>query len=157
LWRVAEISYIGPCPTQVIYTECLSPTYFNRVPRSLVWILPYASSNLIVRKTFYTQRITIRLLDYPKSLLAFNKTLLYLLIFISPLTLSSHRSTSILISFIMAPELSLQILLITILLFALVARSLLLWVFGDVWPFYKMNLALYILSFLLSAVLAGLF
>jgi hypothetical protein len=57
----------------------------------------------------------------------------------------------------MFSEPSLQALLITMLLSALIARSLLLWVFEDNWPFYKMDLALYVLSFLLSAVLAGLF
>jgi hypothetical protein len=57
----------------------------------------------------------------------------------------------------MVSEPSLQALLITMLLSALIARSLLLWVFEDNWPFYKMDLALYVLSFLLTAVLAGIF
>jgi hypothetical protein len=57
----------------------------------------------------------------------------------------------------MASELYFQALLITMLLFALIARLLLLWVFGDNWPLHKMDLALYVLSIILSAVLAGLF
>jgi hypothetical protein len=57
----------------------------------------------------------------------------------------------------MASELAFQALLTTILLFALIARSLLLWVFEDDWPFHKMGLALCVLSMLLSALLAGLF
>jgi membrane protease YdiL (CAAX protease family) len=56
----------------------------------------------------------------------------------------------------MASEIDFQALLITVLLFALVARSLLLWVFEDDWPFHKVDLALCVLSILLSAVLAGL-
>jgi hypothetical protein len=101
--------------------------------------------------------MTIRLLGYPKALLAFNEASLYLLIFMSPSPPSTHRDTSISISSIMAFEPSLQALLITMLLFALVARSLLLWVFKDDWPFHKMDLALCVLSILLSALLAGLF
>jgi hypothetical protein len=112
----------------------------------------------MVRQTFYGQKVTIRLLlGYFKALLAFNEASPYLVIFISPSTPSSHRDTSISISFVMASELSFQALLITMLLFALIARLLLLWVFGDSWPLHKMDLALYVLSFLLSAVLAGLF
>jgi hypothetical protein len=56
----------------------------------------------------------------------------------------------------MLSDLSFQALLITMLLFALIARLLLLWVFGDDWPFHKMDLALCVLSILLFALLAGL-
>jgi membrane protease YdiL (CAAX protease family) len=57
----------------------------------------------------------------------------------------------------MTSEIYFQVLLITMLLFALIARLLLLWGFGDDWPFHKTDLALYVLSFLLSVVLTGLF
>lgn len=56
----------------------------------------------------------------------------------------------------MASEVSIQSLLITMLLFALIARLIFLWVFEDDWPFYKIDLALYVLSSLISAVLTGL-
>jgi hypothetical protein len=112
----------------------------------------------MARQIFYWQRMTIHLLlGYFKALLAFNEASPYLMIFISPSTPSSHRGTSISISFVMASELSLQALLITMLLFALIARFCLLWVFGENWPLYKVDLSLYVLFFLLSAVLTGLF
>ena len=59
-------------------------------------------------------------------------------------------------SLIMAPEDFVQALLITLLLFALITRLFFLWFLEADEPFFKADLALYVSSLCLSAVLTGL-
>jgi RsiW-degrading membrane proteinase PrsW (M82 family) len=57
-------------------------------------------------------------------------------------------------AFVVAFELP---MLFTLLFFALITRVSFLWVFQGDWPFRKMDSAMYVLSFLLPAILTGLF